>query len=165
MADEILVVIIGYLCESPSVSGNNEAVEDGKHQENDECQPSFFFSNLEYIENFSHIGFAMINLLFLFLFEKEPHQEEVDWDADAERRNHCPLFGESQPYEDIQAEGLHRIVDDVRQGESCSPLGIRFHLEGIACAGDEVEDETHQVGDGIGGSCQGMVADLRNEMS
>ena len=49
-----------------------------------------------------------------------------------------------------EAKGLHRVVDDVGEGESCSALGIRLYLEGIAGTGDEIEDETHDVGDGVG---------------
>ena len=50
------------------------------------------------------------------------------------------------------------------EGESCSALGIRLYLEGIAGAGDEIEDETYDVGDGVGSGSQTVVAHVGDEM-
>ena len=50
------------------------------------------------------------------------------------------------------------------EGESCSALGIRLYLEGIAGTGDEIEDETHDVGDGVGCGSQAVVAHVGDEM-
>ena len=55
------------------------------------------------------------------------------------------MLHQSQTDEEVEEEGLHRVVDDMRECESCSTLGIGFHLEGVASAGDEVEDETDDV--------------------
>lgn len=50
------------------------------------------------------------------------------------------------------------------EGESCSALGIRLYLKCIAGTGDEIEDETHDVGDGVGGGSQTVVAHVGDEM-
>ena len=101
------------------------------------------------------------NPLFL---QEEPYQEKVYRDADAEGWYHSQLFGKPQAYEEVEAEGLHRVVDDVGEGESCSALGIRLNLEGIAGAGDEIENETYDVGDGVGGGSQAVVAHVGDKM-
>ena len=50
------------------------------------------------------------------------------------------------------------------EGESCSALGIRLYLKCIAGTGDEIEDETHDVGDGVGGGSQAVGAQVGDEM-
>ena len=97
-------------------------------------------------------------ILHSSLFKEESYEQEVDGDADAERRNHRHLLHQSQSDEKVQEECLHTVVDDMRESESCSSLGVGFHLEGVAGAGDEVEDETENVCQGVGDGRQGVVA-------
>lgn len=116
------------------------------------------------ISNIFFISFFYRVLGIPLFLQEEPYQEEVYRDADAEGGYHSQLFGKAQANEEVEAEGLHRVVDDVGEGESCSALGIRLYLEGIAGAGDEIEDETYDVGDGVGGGSQTVVAYVGDEM-
>ena len=45
----------------------------------------------------------------------------------------------------------------MREGESSSSFGIGFYTEGVFSAGDEVEDETDDIGYGVGCSGKGMI--------
>ena len=96
---------------------------------------------------FENIGYcSILGMLILFLkklsLEEESDKKEVDGDADAKGRNHGDLLHQSQTDEEVEKEGLLRVVDDMRERESCSTLGIGFHLEGVARAGEAVEDES-----------------------
>lgn len=54
---------------------------------------------------FSYLFYRVLGIpLFL---QEEPYQEEVYRDADAEGGYHSQLFGQTQAYEEVEAEGLH----------------------------------------------------------
>ena len=99
---------------------------------------------------FENIGYcSILGMLILFLkklsLEEESDKQEVDGDADAKGRNHGDLLHQSQTDEEDNKDLLHRLIKNKKERESCSTLGIGFHLEGVASAGDEVEDETDDV--------------------
>ena len=102
---------------------------------------------------------------FTFLpFKKESHQHEVGGHTDAECGYHRPLLLQPHAHEEVEDEGLQRVVHDVGEGEPRPSLGVRLHLEGVAGAGDEVEDEADDVGCGVGSGSQGMVAQRGDEL-
>ena len=96
------------------------------------------------------------NLLSLLL-QEESHQKEVDGNADAECGQHGYLLGQSHAHEEIQTDCLQGVVDDVRECEAGSSFGISLDTEGVACAGNEVEHETGDIGNGVGRGGQYMV--------
>ena len=49
----------------------------------------------------------------LLLMQEETHQKEVDRYTDSEHGNHCYLLAEPCPKEEMEADGLQDIVDDV----------------------------------------------------
>ena len=49
----------------------------------------------------------------LLLMQEETHQKEVDRYTDSEHGNHCYLLAEPCPKEEMEADGLQGIVDDV----------------------------------------------------
>lgn len=77
--------------------------------------------------------------------EEESDEQEVNGDTDTKRRNHGNLLHQSQTDEEVEEERLHAVVDDMRERESCSTFGIGLYLEGIASAGDKVENEANDV--------------------
>ena len=103
-------------------------------------------------------------MLFFLPFQKESHQYEVGGYADAERGYHRPLLLQPHAHEEVEKSRLHQVVHDVGEGEPRPSLGVRLHLEGVAGAGDEVEDETDDVGCGVGSGGQCMVAHFGDEM-
>ena len=56
-----------------------------------------------------------------------------------------------------QSDRLQGVVDDVRERKTGSSLGIGLDTEGVACAGNEVEHETGDIGNGVGRGGQYMV--------